>query len=308
MTATAPQEFAYDKSASDLQVKVFADGADRASMLESYANPLVSGFTTNPTLMRRAGVTDYRAFAHDIVAAIPDRHISFEVFSDEFEDMERQAREIATWGDNVYAKIPITNTKGQTSCEMVKRLSQDGVKVNVTAIFLLDQVREVARGQVGETPNQCQAGLYVTTAADFLADPALQEEVFGSTSLVIECQDAAEVKRVADRLEGQLTITLQMDDADHEAARVLLPTLERKAGRIMANGWPTGVEVCHAMVHGGPFPATSDSRTTSVGSAAIHRFLRPVCYQNLPQALLPEALRDGNPLNVSQLVDGKRHV
>ena len=99
-----------------------------------------------------------------------------------------------------------------------------------------------------------------------------------------------------------------MDEGDIEPAKVLLPTLEERAGRVMANGWPTGVEVCHAMVHGGPFPATSDSRTTSVGSAAIHRFLRPVCYQNLPQALLPEALRDGNPLNVSQLVDGKRIV
>ena len=110
MTATDSQELAYQKSASDMQVKVFADGADRESMLESYANPLISGFTTNPTLMRRAGVTDYRAFAHDIIKEIPDRHISFEVFSDDFVDMERQAREIATWGDNVYAKIPIHNT------------------------------------------------------------------------------------------------------------------------------------------------------------------------------------------------------
>jgi len=117
MTATASQELTYKKSTSDLQVKVFADGADRASMLESYANPLISGFTTNPTLMRRAGVTDYRAFAHDIVKGIPDRHISFEVFSDDLVDMERQAREIATWGDNVYAKIPITNTKGESSCD-----------------------------------------------------------------------------------------------------------------------------------------------------------------------------------------------
>ena len=105
-TLTAPQVLAYEKTAADLAVKVFADGADRESMLTSYANPLVAGFTTNPTLMHQAGVTDYRAFAHDIVAAIPDRHISFEVFSDEFDDMERQAREIATWGENVYAKIP----------------------------------------------------------------------------------------------------------------------------------------------------------------------------------------------------------
>ena len=171
-----------------------------------------------------------------------------------------------------------------------------------------DKVREVARGQVGETPNQCQAGLFVTTAGDFLNDEALQEEVFGSTSLVIECQNTDEVKKVAEHLEGQLTATLQMDDGDLEAARALLPTLERKAGRVLVNGWPTGVEVCHAMVHGGPYPATSDSRTTSVGSAAIQRFLRPVCYQDLPDGLLPEALREGNPLGLNRLVDGKREA
>ncbi len=168
------------------------------------------------------------------------------------------------------------------------------------------KVTEVARGLAGETAHPCQAGLFVTQAEAFLSEPALQEEVFGSTSLVIACADAQEVARVAAQLEGQLTITLQMDDGDLEAARKLLPTLERKAGRILANGWPTGVEVCHAMVHGGPYPATSDSRTTSVGSAAIFRFLRPVCYQALPEGLLPEAIRDGNPAGVSRLVDGKR--
>lgn len=171
-----------------------------------------------------------------------------------------------------------------------------------------DKVRKVARGQAGDGPHQCQAGLFVTSAAAFLDDEALQEEVFGATSQVIECQDPDEVKRVAEHLEGQLTVTLQMDDDDLDAAQALLPTLERKAGRLLVNGWPTGVEVCHAMVHGGPYPATSDSRTTSVGSAAIFRFLRPVCYQAMPQGLLPEALRDGNPLGVSRLMDGKREA
>ncbi|WP_353980268.1 aldehyde dehydrogenase (NADP(+)) [Salinicola endophyticus] len=168
------------------------------------------------------------------------------------------------------------------------------------------KAREVARGSKGDGPNQCQTGLFVTAAQDFLGDEALQAEVFGSTSLVVECADAAELKKVTEHLEGQLTITLQMDDADLDAARELLPTLERKAGRILVNGWPTGVEVCDAMVHGGPFPATSDARTTSVGTAAIHRFLRPVCYQNLPDALLPEALKQDNPLTLKRLVDGKR--
>ncbi|WP_404297467.1 aldehyde dehydrogenase (NADP(+)) [Halomonas sp.] len=171
---------------------------------------------------------------------------------------------------------------------------------------LAGAAREIARGQTGEGPHPCQAALFATHAADFLAREALQAEVFGAASLVVECDDLAQVEAVAKHLEGQLTATLQMDDGDLDAARTLLPVLERQAGRVMANGWPTGVEVCHAMVHGGPFPATSDSRTTSVGSAAIQRFLRPVCYQNLPEGLLPEALQDDNPLGVSRLVDGKR--
>ncbi|MBV1790129.1 aldehyde dehydrogenase (NADP(+)) [Marinobacterium sp. D7] len=166
-------------------------------------------------------------------------------------------------------------------------------------------VREVAVGQGSDAPNQCRAGLYVTSAEAFIADESLGDEVFGSTSLVIECKSVADFVRVAEHLEGQLTATLQLEDADIEAARALLPVLERKAGRILCNGYPTGVEVCHAMVHGGPFPATSDSRTTSVGSAAINRFLRPVCYQDLPQALLPEAIKDSNPLGIRRLVDGQ---
>ncbi len=113
---------------------------------------------------------------------------------------------------------------------------------------------------------------------------------------------------MAERLEGQLTATLHLDAADIDSARRLLPVLERKAGRILVNGWPTGVEVCDAMVHGGPFPATSDARTSSVGSAAILRFLRPVCYQDVPDALLPQALQQGNPLRLRRLLDGRREA
>ncbi|MGP8291518.1 aldehyde dehydrogenase (NADP(+)) [Vreelandella zhanjiangensis] len=171
---------------------------------------------------------------------------------------------------------------------------------------LSDNAQEIARGVPGKDGYQCQTALYTTPAADFLSSKALQEEVFGAASLIIECSDESEMLSVAKQLEGQLTATLQMDEGDMEAARALLPTLERKVGRILVNGWPTGVEVCHAMVHGGPFPATSDTRTTSVGSAAIHRFLRPVCYQDLPMALLPEALKDSNPLKINRLVDGQR--
>jgi len=116
--------------------------------------------------------------------------------------------------------------------------------------------------------------------------------------------DEADMAEVAGALEGQLTATLHLDPADHALAARLLPVLEDKAGRILANGWPTGVEVCHAMVHGGPFPATSDPRSTSVGTLAIRRFLRPVCYQDLPEALLPAAVQTGNPLGLPRLVDG----
>jgi transaldolase len=128
------------RSVTELTVKLFADGADAATMRELYRNPLIRGFTTNPTLMRKAGVTDYKAFARDILQVIPDRPISFEVFSDEFAEMERQALEISRWGQNVHVKIPITNTRGESSFDLVQRLADHGVKVNVTAILAHDQV------------------------------------------------------------------------------------------------------------------------------------------------------------------------
>ena len=131
------------KSLTDLRIKIFADGADKAGMLELYRNPIIKGFTTNPTLMRKAGVGDYRSFAREIITAIPDRPISFEVLSDEFDEMERQALEIASWGENVYVKIPITNTRGVSSHELINRLVHAGVRLNVTALMTLGQVREV---------------------------------------------------------------------------------------------------------------------------------------------------------------------
>lgn len=165
-------------------------------------------------------------------------------------------------------------------------------------------VTAVARGAAAAACNRGQAALFTATAEALTADPALAHEVFGASSLVIRARDISEIAQLLEALEGQLTATLHIDADDAELARPLLPVLERKVGRILANGWPTGVEVSHAMVHGGPFPATSDPRSTSVGSAAIERFLRPVCYQDLPQALLPEAIRDGNPLGLPRLVDG----
>jgi transaldolase len=134
---------------AELKVKIFADGADKETMLELYRNPLIQGFTTNPTLMRKAGVRDYKAFAQEVLQAIPDRPISFEVFSDEFEEMERQARGIATWGEHVYVKIPVSNTRRELSYELVRRLAGAGVKQNVTAMMPLDQVREVGAALAG---------------------------------------------------------------------------------------------------------------------------------------------------------------
>lgn len=127
----------------DMALKIFADGADIESMTELYANPLIKGFTTNPTLMRKSGISDYVAFACDVLQRIPDRPISFEVFADEFAEMEQQALEIASWGPNVYVKIPVTNTEGVFAGPLVRRLGRAGVKVNVTAVMTLGQVRAI---------------------------------------------------------------------------------------------------------------------------------------------------------------------
>lgn len=148
------------------------------------------------------------------------------------------------------------------------------------------------------------AALFRTSGAAFLREHALHGEVFGPVSLLVVCRDSAELLAVTEALEGQLTATLQIDDGDIGAAAALLPALERKVGRILVNGFPTGVEVSTAMVHGGPFPATSDGRSTSVGTGAISRFLRPVCYQNMPQALLPAVLRDDQAAGAWRRVDG----
>jgi NADP-dependent aldehyde dehydrogenase len=170
---------------------------------------------------------------------------------------------------------------------------------------LSGQADVVARGAVADNPTACQAALFATDAANFQDSEVLQAEVFGSSSIVVRCADAAEMSSVAAGLEGQLTATVHADESDHDEAARLLPTLETKAGRILFNGWPTGVEVGYAMVHGGPYPATSDSRTTSVGARAIERFLRPVCYQDVPKSLLPKAIADDNPDGLLRRIDGR---
>jgi transaldolase len=149
---------------SELDVKLFADGADREGILQLYANPVIKGFTTNPTLMRKAGVEDYEWFARDILQAVPDRPFSLEVFADEHKEMERQAVKISSWGENVYVKIPVTNTKREPTGELLRRLSGDGVKVNVTALMTARQVEEVAQ-HVSDGP-----AAYVSVFAGRVAD------------------------------------------------------------------------------------------------------------------------------------------
>jgi transaldolase len=156
-------------SIDQLSVKIFADGADLAGMLDMYRKPFIKGFTTNPTLMRKAGIADYRRFAREVIAAIPDRPISFEVFSDDFAEMERQALEIAGWGENVYVKIPVTNTRRDPASDLVRRLSHAGVKVNVTALMSLGQVREVVSAVAGGAP-AC-VSVFAGRVADTGRDP-----------------------------------------------------------------------------------------------------------------------------------------
>ncbi|MDB5449020.1 MAG: aldehyde dehydrogenase, partial [Phenylobacterium sp.] len=166
------------------------------------------------------------------------------------------------------------------------------------------QVATLARGRPGEL-FQGQAGLFTTTADAFVAHSELQHEVFGASSLVVRAPDLEGLRALIASLEGQLTVALHVAPGDHDQVRSLLPLLERKAGRILFNGFGTGVEVGHAMVHGGPFPATSDGRSTSVGSLAIMRFLRPVSYQDMPKDLLPAELDDANPLGIPRRIDGR---
>ena len=151
-------------SIDQLKVKIFADGADKAGMLEMYSKPFIKGLTTNPTLMKKAGISNYAAFCKEILQEIKDKPLSFEVFSDDFSDMDSQAQEIASWGENVYVKIPITNTKRETCYALVKKLAQSGIKLNVTAMMTLDQVRAVSQVLNPAIPS------YVSVFAGRIAD------------------------------------------------------------------------------------------------------------------------------------------
>ena len=156
-------------SLQDLKVKIYADGADKEGMLALYKNEHVKGFTTNPTLMNKAGIKDYRAFAKDLLAVITDRSVSFEVFTDDLNDMERQALEIKTWGRNVFVKIPITNTQGESCLPLVKKLSSAGVQVNVTAMLTVEQVQGACEALKGGAPSI--ASVFAGRIADTGRDP-----------------------------------------------------------------------------------------------------------------------------------------
>ncbi|CAM4293988.1 Alpha-ketoglutaric semialdehyde dehydrogenase 3 [Bordetella tumbae] len=166
-------------------------------------------------------------------------------------------------------------------------------------------VQTVARAQPAAGANEGQGALFSTTVEAFREDALLRDEIFGAASLIVRCPDLQAMHALIESLEGQLTAALHIDEADYSAVRPFLPVLERRVGRVLVNGFGTGVEVSHAMVHGGPYPSTADGRSTSVGSLAIRRYLRPVCYQDMPEVLLPEALRVANPWKVNRLVDGK---
>ncbi len=156
-------------SVSDLRVQIYADGADIKQILSLANNPLIKGFTTNPSLMRKAGITDYEAFARDLLAQVPNHPISFEVFADDLVEMEDQARQIASWGKNVYVKIPITNTKAVSTQGLIARLSKDGIALNVTAILTLEQVQQVADALDVNTP--AVVSIFAGRIADTGVDP-----------------------------------------------------------------------------------------------------------------------------------------
>lgn len=187
---------------------------------------------------------------------------------------------------------------------MLTKGIRDSYNTGIENLTKVKGVRVLAEGK--KETSACYGSSYLlhASANTFLEEPVLQEEVFGPSTVAVTADSKSELMAAAKKLHGHLTITIHGTEEDLEEHKDLIELLEQKAGRLTINGYPTGVEVCHAMVHGGPFPATTDSRTTSVGTGAIFRFARPVCYQNYPQSLLPEELKNENPLNIMRLVDG----
>ncbi|MCL6275111.1 aldehyde dehydrogenase (NADP(+)) [Muricauda sp. 2012CJ35-5] len=190
------------------------------------------------------------------------------------------------------------------SATMLTEAIQNNFASGLESLKSKNKVTSVGKGNQSEGGAQGIAEVLSTTASDFIADKEMEEEVFGPTTLLVKSNNKDEMLQIARNLNGHLTATVHGTPKDLEDYADLLKLLERKVGRLLINAFPTGVEVCHSMVHGGPFPATSDARMTSVGTAAITRFTRPICYQGFPDSLLPEALKEANPLNILRLEDG----
>ncbi|NHN89570.1 aldehyde dehydrogenase family protein [Acetobacter sp. LMG 1627] len=193
---------------------------------------------------------------------------------------------------DIFAKAAASALAAQNEGVMLTRGMADSYRGKVKRLMATDGVDLVALSSGNGETTRARGAFFRTTLSVFLQNRHLQDEVFGPCSLLVTCSSAEDILSLSRHLEGQLTVTFHMEAEDMALAQRLLPTIERKAGRILVNGWPTGVEVCAAMVHGGPFPATTDGRFTSVGGDAIDRFLRPVCYQNFPAELLPDDIRD----------------
>ena len=201
------------KKIEDLKVKIFSDGADKKDMLDMNSKTFIKGLTTNPSLMKKAGIMDYEAFAKDILSTIKDKPISFEVFSDDFNGMERQAMKIAGWGDNVYVKIPITNTKKESSKELIKRLAEKNVKLNITAIFTLDQVKTVMSVLNKDVPS------IISVFAGRLADTGLDP-----IPLMKDCLNEIKINSKSELLWASTRELLNIFQADQIGCHIITVT------------------------------------------------------------------------------------
>ncbi len=205
-----------------------------------------------------------------------------------------------------FLKVTAENFHKTPAATMLTSGIHQAYNNGIDKVISQEGVRILARGKAGDSGCQSTACLLQTSAKNFLSNEMLEEEIFGPSTLIITANNKDELLKIAKNLKGHLTATLHATKEDLKNYAVLITILERKAGRLIINGFPTGVEVCHSMVHGGPFPATMDSRSTSVGTAAITRFTRPICYQDFPDDILPDELKNDNPLNIWRLVNGER--
>ncbi len=206
---------------------------------------------------------------------------------------------------NLFEDALKTSIEASESTTMLTGAIHGAYNQGLERLKTKNEIVSVSIGKKAEGQAQGVAEVLSVSANHFLSDKEMEEEVFGPSTLLVRTKDKAEIMDVAKNLNGHLTATVHGTSEDLEEYADLMKVLERKVGRLLINGFPTGVEVCHSMVHGGPFPATTDARMTSVGTAAITRFTRPMCYQNYPDSLLPEELKKGNPLNILRLENGK---